>query len=174
MKRRNFSGAFAGMASWPQFSYKKQLREAIDAVRWELDTTVHSYVSRFPAHDYRKLARRLKISPAKLCEILSQFPPGRKRGRRKAQRTAQPNHSVPPRPRSIPVPRQIERKDVDQALSVLYLCVVNGRVDHAGDGAYQNLTDWLRKPQDDETLRTRAGYLTQRYEALRSRTNSSD
>jgi hypothetical protein len=152
MKRDAFSCAFEGLESWSQFSYKKQLREAIDAVRQELDKTVHLYVSRFPTHNYRTLARQLHISPAKLCEILRPFPHGRKRGRPKPQRTAHP-----------------KRKDVEQALQALKRCVMDGRADNAGDDAYQNLTDWLEKWRYNETLLKRAGYLTQRYEALRSR-----
>lgn len=155
MKRHAFEGVFENIASRWRFNYKDQLREATSAVREELDRTVALYVSRFPDTGYRALARRLDISPAKLCEILRPFPHGRKRGRRKAQGTAQP-----------------ERKDVKQALEVLHLCVANHRADDAGEDAYQNLTDWLEKPRGNKTLRQRAGYLTQRYHSLRSRTNS--
>ena len=69
--------------------FKKQLREAMSAVRQELDKTVAQYVLRSPDTSYRTLAKRLRISPAMLCKILRPFPYERKRGRRKAQRTAQ-------------------------------------------------------------------------------------
>jgi len=143
------------MASRWRFNYKDQLREATSAVREELDRIVALYVSRFPDAGYRTLARRLDISPAKLCEILRPFPHGRKRGRRKAQRTAQPN-----------------RGDVKQSLGALHLCIVNHRADDAGEDAYQNLSDWLRKGKGTKTLLQRVGYLTQRYETLRSKRNS--
>jgi hypothetical protein len=155
MKQDAFEGAFEGLESRFAFSYKKQLREAMSAVRQELDRTVALYVSRFPDTGYRTLARRLRISAAMLCEILRPFPHGRKRGRRKAQRTAQPN-----------------RGNVEQALSVLHHCVLNHRADDAGEDAYQNLSDWLRKGKGTKTLLQRVGYLTQRYETLRSRGKS--
>ena len=87
MKRDAFEDAFEGLESWFSFSYKKQLREAMSAVRRELDKTVYLYVSRFPTTDYRTLARRLRISPAKLCEILRPFPHGRRPGRHGKRRT---------------------------------------------------------------------------------------
>jgi hypothetical protein len=176
MKRRAFEGVFEGIASWTRFDYKEQLHEATSAVRQELDRTVALYVSRFPSTGYRTLARRLRISPAKLCEILRPFPHGRKRGRRKTQRTAQSNHSVPTLPialpalrTSVPVSRHLKRGDVEEALRALKFCVVNGRADDAGEDAYQNLSDWLRKGRGTKTLLQRVGYLTQRYETLRSK-----
>jgi hypothetical protein len=152
MKPDAFKGAFEGLASCSQFNYKKQLHEGMSAVRQELDRTVAMYVSRFPDTGYRTLSRRLHISAAMLCEILRPFPHGRKRGRRKAQRTAQPN-----------------RGDVEQALTVLHLCVLNHRADDAGEDAYQTLSDWLRKGKGTKTLLQRVGYLTQRYETLPSK-----
>jgi len=152
MKRDAFEGAFEGLESRFAFSYKKQLREAMSAVRQELDKTVSHYVSMSPDTSYRTLAGRLRISPAMLCKILRPFRYERKRGRRKAQRTAQPN-----------------RGDVEQALAALYDCVVNGRADDAGEDAYQTLSDWLRKGKGTKTLLQRVGYLTERYETLRSK-----
>ena len=152
MKRDAFEGLFEGMASWSQFNYKEQLREATSAVRRELDRTVALYVSRFPDTGYRTLAQRLQISAAMLCEILRPFPNGRKRGRRKTQRTTQPN-----------------RGGVEQALTVLHLCVLSHRADEAGEDAYRTLSDWLRKGKGTKTLLQRVGYLTQRYETLRSK-----
>ena len=169
MKLDAFEGAFEGLESGWSFSYKKQLREAMSAIRRELDKTVHLYVSRFPDTGYRTLARRLHISPAMLCKILRPFLPGRKRGRRKAQRTEQPNRSAPALRMSVPVSRHLKRKDVEQDLTVLHLCVLNHRADDAGDDAYQNLSDWLRKGNGTKTMLQRVGYLTQRYESLRSK-----
>lgn len=151
MKPKAFECAFHGLESRASFSYKRELREAMSDVRSELDKTVHLYVSRFPTYNYRTLARRLYISPAKLCEILRPFPHGRRRGRRKTQ---------------------VKREEVRQALEALNFCVVNGRADDAGNDAYQYLNHWLRKGKGTKTLLQRAGHSTQRYEALRSRTNS--
>ena len=176
MKQHAFEGLFEGMASWSEFNYKEQLRKATSAVREELDRTVALYVSRFPTIGYRTLARRLRISPAKLCEVLRPFQHRRKRGRRKAQTTAQPNRSVPAMPiavpalrMSVPVSRHLKRGDVEEALRALKYCVVNHRADDAGEDAYQNLSEWLRKGKGTKTLLQRVGYLTQRYETLRSK-----
>ncbi len=176
MKQHAFEGVFEGMASWSKFNYKEQLHEATSAVRRELDRTVALYVSRFPTIGYRTLAHRLQISAAMLCEILRPFPNERKRGRRKARGSAQPNRSVPamqiavPELRmSVPGSRHLKRGDVEEALSALKFCVVNGRADDAGEDAYQNLSDWLRKGKGTKTLLQRVGYLTQRYETLRSK-----
>ena len=75
-----------------------------------------------------------------------------KPGRRKARGSAQPTLTVPALPiavpalrMSIPVSRNFKREDVEQALGALHVCVVNHRVDDAGEDAYQNLSDWLRK-----------------------------
>jgi hypothetical protein len=149
------SKAFEGLKSRFAFSYKKELREAMSAVRQELDKTVAQYVSMSPDASYRTLAGRLYISPAMLCKILRPFRYELKRGRRKAQRTA-----------------QLNRGNVEQALTVLHLCVLNHRADDAGDDAYQNLSDWIRKGKGTKMLLQRAGYLTQRYEILRSKDNS--
>jgi hypothetical protein len=73
---------------------------------------------------------------------------------------------------SVPVSRHLKRGDVEEALRALNFCVVNGRADDAGEDAYQNLSDWLTKRQDNKTLRQRVGYLIQRYEILRSRENT--
>ncbi len=102
MKRDAFAGAFEGLASWSQFSYKKQLHEAMSAVRWELNKTVHLYVSRFPNTGYRTLARQLHISPAKLSEILRPFPHGRKPGRRGKPKTPQNNDVAVSQRQSLP------------------------------------------------------------------------
>lgn len=178
MKLDACRGAFEGLESRSRFSYKKQLREATDAVRGELDKAVYLYVSRFPSTGYRALARQLHISTGKLSEILRKFPHGRKRGRRKVRRTAQPNRAVPALPivdpalgMSVPVSGNLGREGVEEALSVLHSCVLNGRTDDSGEDAYQNLTHWLKKQQGSKTLRQRAGYLTQRYAGLRSRKN---
>jgi hypothetical protein len=176
MKQNAFEGLFEGMASWSEFNYKEQLRKATSAVREELDRTVALYVSRFPTMGYRTLARRLRISPAKLCEVLRPFQHRRKRGRRKAQTTAQPNRSVPALPiavpelrMSVPVSRNLKRGDLEQSLGALHLCIVNHRADDAGEDAYRTLSDWLRKGKGTKTLLQRVGYLTQRYETLRSK-----
>lgn len=166
MKRDAFEGAFKGLESWSRFSYKKQLREAMYAVRWELNKTVHLYVSRFPTHDYRTLARRLRISPAKLCEILRPFPHGRKPGRRGKPRTAQSN-DVAVSPMAVAVSHHLEREDVELALKALDLCVVDGKANDAGEDSYQNLAHWLKGRQGSKAGRDRAMFLIQRYEKLR-------
>jgi hypothetical protein len=166
MKRDAFEGAFEGLESSSMFSYKKQLREAMYAVRWELNKTVHLYVSRFPADDYRTLARRLRISPAKLCEILRPFPHGRKPGRRGKPRTARSN-DVAVSPMAVAVSHHLEREGVELALKALDLCVVGGKADDAGEDSYQNLAHWLKGRQGSKALRDRATYLIQRYEKLR-------
>ena len=165
MERDAFKDAFRGLESWARFSYKKQLREAIDAVRQELNKTVHLYVSRFPRDDYRTLARRLHISPAKLCEILRPFPHGRKPGRRVKPRTVQTKDSHVPRI-AVSVSHYFEREDVELALKALDLCVIENKTSDAGEDSYQNLIHWLKRRKVSKALRVRAIDSIQRYEKL--------
>jgi hypothetical protein len=167
MKRDAFEGAFKGLESWSAFSYKKHLREAMDAIRWELNKTVHLYVSRFPTDDYRTLARRLHISPAKLCEILRAFPHGRKPGRRRKPMTVQGN-DVAVSPMVVAVSHHLEREDVELALKALDRCVVGGKANDDGEDSYQNVAHWLKGRQRSKALRDRAMYLIQRYDKLRN------
>jgi hypothetical protein len=169
MKRGAFKGAFDGLERWSQFSYKKQLSEAMDAVRLELDSAVYRYVSRFPIHNYRTLARRLRISPAKLSGILRGFPHGRRPGRRRKPRTAQPNRSVVESPMAVAVSHRLDREGVEYALDALYFCVVNGKADDEGEDSYHNLVHWLKGQKGSKALRDRASYLVQRYESLREK-----
>jgi hypothetical protein len=166
VNRDVFKGAFDGLEGWDSFSYRKQLREATEAVRHELDKTVHRYVSRFPTENYRTLGRRLHISPAKLCEILRPFPHGRKPGRRKTPRMVQA-HNVTVSPRAVSVSQYLEREDVKLALRALDMCLVSGKVDDAGEDSYQNLVHWLKQGQRNKALRDRAKYLVHRYGKLR-------
>lgn len=145
------------------FSYYKEL----DKARLALDRQVYEYVSGFPSTPLHLLAKRLHISTGKLSEILQRFPHGRKPGRRKKQRSEQPDSNVAAPQTAVPVSHYLEREDMEHALKALNFCVVNGRADDAGEDAYQNLIDWLEKPQGNRTMRQRAGYLTQRYERLR-------
>ena len=171
MKQDAFKGVFDGLEMWSQFSYKKQLSEAMHAVRSELNSVVYRYVLRFPTLGYRTLAQRLRISPAKLSEILQGFPHARKPGRRRNPRTAEPNHSVVESPVAVAVSHRLGREGMEPALKALYFCVLNRKADDAGENAYQNLVHWLKGRKGSEELRQRASYLVQRYESLRE--NSS-
>jgi len=167
MNRAAFKDAFKGVESWARFSYKKQLREAMQAVRQELDERVYLYVSRFPTRKHSTLARELHISPAKLSEILRHFPHGRKRGRRRIPTVAKSN-DLGVSPTVVAVSRQLEREEVELALKVLDLCVVERKTSDAGEDSYQNLAHWLKgQRQGSKVLRDRAVYLIQTYDKLR-------
>lgn len=162
-----FADAFKGLESWARFSYKKQLREAMQAVRRELDKRVYLYVSRFPNHKHSTLARELHISPAKLSEILRPFPHGRKRGRRRMPTTVQSN-DLGVSPNVVAVSRHLEREEVELALKVLNLCVVESKTSDAGEDSYRNLAHWLKeRRQGSKAVRDRAVYLIQTYDKLR-------
>ncbi len=169
MRGDEFEGAFDGLVTRPQFSYKKQLSEALHAVRSELDSAVYRYVSRFPTQSHRALAVRLGISPAKLSEILRRFPHGRKPGRRRNPRTAQPNHGVVESPTAAAASHRLGREGVELALKALSSCVVNGKADDAGDDSYRNLVRWLKGRKGSKERRHHASYLVQRYDSLREK-----
>ena len=173
MKRDAFKGAFDDLVMWSQFSYQKQLSEATVAVRLELNSAVYRYVSRFPTLGYRTLAKRLRISPAKLSGILRGFPHGRKPGRRREPRTAQ-YHGVMELPIAAAGSHRFGQEDVELALKALSSCVLNGKPDDVGEDFYQNLARWLKRRNCGEDLRRRVSYLVQRYESLREKFLGAD
>jgi hypothetical protein len=162
-----FKDAFKGLESWARFSYRKQLHEAMQAIREELDKRVYLYVSRFPTHKHSTLARELHVSPAKLSQILRPFPHGRKRGRRVKPKTP-PTNEIGVSPTVVAVSHHLEREEVELALKLLDLCVVERKASDAGEHSYQNLAHWLKgRRQGSKALRDRAVYLIRRYEKLR-------
>jgi len=153
--------AFDDLDSGERFGYKKQLREA----RAALDAKVYNYVLRFPNIGYRTIAKRLRISPAKLCNILRQFDHSRMPGRRKQRKMTRPI-SVPPPPVAVAVfvSHDLSSEDVELALETLDRCVMERRAD--GEDSYLNVVHWLKKRRGSKVLRDRAKYLVQRYEKL--------
>jgi hypothetical protein len=172
---------------------------AMRKVREGLEKLLVEYAAEHPEVGYRDLGEKFNLSLGALSKIMTRWKTLRRNIKRYKghlrkverelgglipKRTAQKAGNdvrrplsrapsgVPAAPDSaVPAPpsHYFASEDVEFALTTLDRCVVNGRADDAGEDAYQTLSDWLRKGKGTIPLLQRAGYLTQRYETLRSK-----